>query len=91
MNLSFIEFSPEAKCKSHYIQHISGELYNISVKKNETYNTLFEKIRNLFTEDCSNKAANAWVDLQFEKTEDKSVFETKFDSSCVAIFELLSD
>ena len=89
MDFGFIEFSNEAKGKHHFLQHIKGELYNINVKKGETYNDLFSRIRGLFKNEENKKAANDWVDLQFEKTDDVNVFNTEFDSSCVAIFELV--
>ncbi len=70
--LIFLTVGPYSR-REDFLQHIS-EMINVKLEKGDTYNTLFEKLKSLFTDESKIKAVGDWIDFNKEGQTDESVF-----------------
>jgi len=89
MELEFLDIG-EYQFKENYLQHIH-EMNNIKLEVGDTYNSLFEKLRNHFESSPEKlEAVNRWIKMNEDDHEDKSLFDTIIcgEKECYASFNI---
>ncbi len=75
MELEFLTIG-EYQTKEMYLQHIN-RMINVELNKGDTYNNLFEKLKERFKDNPKElQAVDDWIRLNKENQEDQNVFNT---------------
>lgn len=90
MELEILTIEDKPQHKEMYLQHIT-EMVNIKLEAGETYNDVFRKLRERFSDNAEKlEAVEDWISFNEKEQEDQSVFDAALceDGVCYAVFNL---